>query len=75
MKKRFSNFKFTTRTVIALLAAVLILLFMITNREKVKIDLLIAELSLPLWSLVLITTGLGILIGFALNGKSKKIKI
>jgi uncharacterized integral membrane protein len=75
MKKSIKNFKFTPRSVAALIAAALVLLFMLTNREKVKIDLLIAELSLPLWSLVLITTGLGVLIGFALNGKSKKIKI
>ena len=75
MKKSTRNFKLTYKSGFALLAAALVLFFMIINREKVKIDLLIAELYLPLWSLILISTGLGVLIGFALNGKSKKIKI
>jgi uncharacterized integral membrane protein len=75
VKKSTRNFKLTYKSAVALIAAALVLFFMIINREKVKIDLLIAELYLPLWSLILISTGLGVLIGFALNGKSKKIKI
>jgi uncharacterized integral membrane protein len=67
--------KFTPKSIAAIIAATAALLLMLINSEKVKVDLLIAELYLPLWSLILISLGFGVLIGFALNGKSKKTKI
>lgn len=68
-------FKATPKNIAALIAGIAGLLLMILNSEKVNVNLLIAEVYLPLWSLILISLGFGMLIGFALNGKSKKNKI
>lgn len=53
----------TSRWVIALLLAVLALIFVLENRDSVSIRLLIPVVTMPQWAALGITLVIGVLIG------------
>lgn len=55
-----------TRLIIGLLVAALIVLFIVQNRDTVKIQLFTLTMSAPLWLLLVVMVALGALIGFLL---------
>lgn len=56
----------TPGQIIALIIALLAVIFVIQNRETVSVQLLGARLSAPLWLLLTIMAAVGLLVGFLL---------
>ncbi len=55
------------RLIIGLVVAALIALFIVQNRDTVKIHLFTLSVSAPLWLLLVVMVALGMLIGFLLS--------
>jgi lipopolysaccharide assembly protein A len=58
--------RLTPGQIVALIIVLLAVVFVIQNREPVSVQLLGARLSAPLWLLLTIMAGVGLLIGFLL---------
>ncbi|MCE3550607.1 LapA family protein [Pseudonocardia sp. RS11V-5] len=59
--------RITARAVVALVVAVLALVFVLQNRDPVGVYLLTLTLSAPLWLLLVVMIAVGLLIGVVLT--------
>lgn len=61
----------TPRQIAALVVAVLIVIFIVQNRELVRIQLFTASVTSPLWLVLAVMIVLGALIGFTLGRRRR----
>ena len=63
----------TSKTIAALAVAVLLVAFGLSNRDDVSIDWLVGTTDTPLIVVILVSAGLGVIIGaLAVRGRSKR---
>lgn len=62
------------RQVLAIVLGVLALIFVFQNNESIAVQLLVVEVSAPLWIVTLVLLAIGVLIGWLLSSRRAKRK-
>lgn len=60
------------RMIVGILIAVVLIVFIASNRDTVTVEFLVLDLNFPLWLTLAITAGLGFLVGMMFGGKRQK---
>lgn len=58
--------RITSHQIAALVVAALVVIFIAQNRDPVRIQLFTATLTAPLWLLLVVMVGLGVIVGLLL---------
>jgi uncharacterized integral membrane protein len=66
-----SNRRLQIRLGIAAVVGVLVLVFVLENRTRVRMHYLGADFSAPLWLMLLVVAAVGVLIGFLLSWRRR----
>lgn len=66
--------RFGPRQVFALVVVAAVVVFVVQNRDEVRVYLFTATLSAPLWLLLAIMTVVGILVGLLLRWRGRKAR-
>jgi uncharacterized integral membrane protein len=65
-------FRPSGRQVVGAIIAVLLLVFIITNRDSAEVSLVVTDVTLPLWLVLAITVLLGVVVGMAIGSHRAK---
>lgn len=68
------KFRPSGRQIFGGVIAVLLLVFIVTNTDDANVTLFVTTVTLPLWLVLGVTAGLGVLIGIALGARRTKRK-
>lgn len=66
------RFRIGPRQIVAFVVVVLVVVFIVQNRDEVKVNLFTATLTAPLWLLLTIMTVVGVVVGILLGWRRKK---
>ena len=69
-----TGFRPSGRQIAAGVIAVLLVIFIASNTKQVEISFILTSVTLPLWLVLAVTTGLGVLIGMGLGTRRTKRK-
>lgn len=64
---RRQRFRLGPRRIVALVVAVVVVVFVVQNRETVDMHLFTVVISAPLWTAFLLVSALGVLTGYLLT--------
>lgn len=70
-----TGFRPTGRQVVGVLAAIALVVFMITNSDDVPVELLFTDVELALWVVIAISALLGLIVGMVLGSRRAKAKL
>lgn len=68
------RFRPTGRQILGAVIALLLLVFIVTNRDSAEVTLVVTSVELPLWLVLAITALLGVLVGMGLGARRTKRK-
>lgn len=61
------RFQLGPRRIVALIAAALVILFVVQNRDRVSMHLFTIAISAPLWTALVVVAALGLVCGYLLK--------
>ncbi|HXV93722.1 MAG TPA: lipopolysaccharide assembly protein LapA domain-containing protein [Pseudonocardia sp.] len=64
--------RITARQIAAIVIAVLVVVFIVQNRDRVRIELFTLTLSAPLWLLLTVMALLGLIVGLLLGRRRRR---
>jgi putative membrane protein len=64
--------RITARQVVAVVVAVLTLVFVLQNRGPVDVHLITLTLSAPMWLLLVVMIAVGLLVGYAVTRRKRE---
>ena len=69
-----SGFRPSGRQVAAGVIALLLVIFIASNTKQVEITFILTSVTMPLWLVLAVTAGLGVLVGMGLGARRTKRK-
>ncbi len=69
-----TGFRPSGRQIVAGIIALLLVIFIATNTKQVEISFIVTSVTMPLWLVLAVTAGLGVLVGMGLGARRTKRK-